>query len=62
MNADHCISSRDKGRSHPTHSYSSGTYNVPGNLPSAGNPSGCTAGGRIIPPSVEFTRQSHSPV
>ena len=44
MNTDRCISSRDKVRSHLTNSCSPGAYNVPGNMPSAGNPSGCATG------------------
>ena len=49
MNADGYISGRDdKERSHLSNSYSSGTYNVLGDMPSAENPSGCSAGDRII--------------
>ena len=50
-NADGSISGRDdKERSHLSDSYSSGAYNVLGDMPSAENPSGCSAGDRIISP------------
>lgn len=51
MNADGYISGRDdKERSHLSNSYSLGAYNVLGYMPSSENPSGCSAGDRIISP------------
>lgn len=50
-NTDGSISDRDdKERSHLSNSYSSGAYNVLGDMPSAESPSGCSAGDRIISP------------
>ena len=61
MNADGYISSRDnKERSHLSNSYSSGTYNVLGDTPRAENPSGCSAGDRIISPHRGSSRESHT--